>query len=61
VAFGNAVQIDGKPLALPLMPLSKYPLAQQPITAAPAPAPGPAPASNGGIEIKGGVEIKTRN
>jgi hypothetical protein len=66
VAFGNAVQVDGKPIALPLMPVSKYPLASQPVMAAPAPAPGPAPASDpasngGGIEIKGGVEIKTRN
>jgi hypothetical protein len=66
VSFGNAVQIDGKPVALPLMPVSQYPLAQQPVVAAPAPAPAPAAANggnggNGGIEIKGGVEIKTRN
>jgi hypothetical protein len=66
VSFGNAIAIDGKALALPLMPVSKYPMSQQPVMAAPAPAPGPAPApasepGNGGIEIKGGVEIKNRN
>lgn len=67
VNFGNAVQMDGKALALPLLPVSKFPLAQQPVMAAPAPAPAPGPApapengGNGGIEIKGGVEIKTRN
>ncbi len=63
VDFSQAVTIDGAPVMLPRMPVSRYPLAQQPITAPPpaaAPAPQPEGGPGGGIHIKGSVEVETR-